>query len=359
METDLAGTMRGEFVFISSQRLARRDPSGAVFYFFSDHLGSSRIVTNSSGGVVEDSDFFPFGNERVLVDTLNNNYKFTGQERDPESGFDYFLARHYWSTAARFLQPDPMSVLDKLLANPQDLNLYSYTINNPLRYQDPNGADWTDVVAGVAEGAANFAVNTAVGVAYTAYATSPIGVVTGASQELGQSIVGGVATAASAYANEGVSGVGNQVLDQGEQGATAIVTEAALTGGATAYAAKAPIESAAGTGAKAVPTAPGTAKAATAADSVPASKGAGPPTAAERAAVNEIGNKSGCHTCGATSPGTKSGNWVVDHQPPKALGKPTALKPHCMTCSRRQGGLVANQVRKQKQTQNAGKRAGE
>jgi RHS repeat-associated protein len=63
-------------------------------------------VTNATGGVVEDSDFYPFGGERVVTDTLNNNYKFTGHERDGESGLDYFVARHYAFSLGRFLQPD-------------------------------------------------------------------------------------------------------------------------------------------------------------------------------------------------------------------------------------------------------------
>ena len=59
MESDLSGDNPIEFIFFNGQRIARRDPSGTVYYFFSDHLGSSRLVTNSGGAVVEDSDFYP------------------------------------------------------------------------------------------------------------------------------------------------------------------------------------------------------------------------------------------------------------------------------------------------------------
>jgi hypothetical protein len=55
---------------------------------------------------------------------------------------------------------------------------------------------------------------------------------------------------------------------------------------------------------------------------VPESIPAGPsarPTAAQQRAINEMGNAYGCHTCGAKTPGTKSGNWVGDHQPSTAL----------------------------------------
>jgi RHS repeat-associated protein len=67
------------------------------------------VVTNAAGTIVEDSDFYPFGGERVFTDTLpDQNYKFTSKERDYESAsqLDYFVARHYAWRLGRFLQPD-------------------------------------------------------------------------------------------------------------------------------------------------------------------------------------------------------------------------------------------------------------
>ena len=72
-------------------------------------------------------------------------------------------------------------------------------------------------------------------------------------------------------------------------------------------------------------------------------------TSAERNAVNQIGSETGCHTCGITIPGTKSGNFILDHQPPSALVKPVTpqrLFPHCDNCSPRQGGEVSAVKRK-------------
>jgi RHS repeat-associated protein len=63
-------------------------------------------------------------------------------------------------------------------------------------------------------------------------------------------------------------------------------------------------------------------------------------TQGERDAVNGIGK---CHSCGATDPGTQSGNWVIDHQPPSALNKDDGGQrgyPQCIKCSRQQGGDV-------------------
>ncbi len=69
---------------------------------------------------------------------------------------------------------------------------------------------------------------------------------------------------------------------------------------------------------------------------------------ANRGPVNELGDKNGCWSCGAPDPGTKSGNWVPDHQPPTALnpdGVPQRLLPQCLTCSQTQGGVVAQLLR--------------
>jgi len=66
-------------------------------------------------------------------------------------------------------------------------------------------------------------------------------------------------------------------------------------------------------------------------------------TAGEQAGVNAEGAAGGCHSCGSRDPGTKSGNFVGDHQPPTALNPPgeaQKLYPHCLSCSRKQGGQV-------------------
>jgi len=78
-------------------------------------------------------------------------------------------------------------------------------------------------------------------------------------------------------------------------------------------------------------------------DSIPARGPARDFTAAERAQINEIGQSTGCHTCGATEPGTVCGDFIPDNQPPSALnpnGGPQQLYPQCLDCSRLQGGQV-------------------
>ena len=145
-ESDTSGNISKEFIFFGGKRIARLDlPGGAVHYYFSDHLGSSNVVTNATGATIEqESDFYPFGGERTITDLLpDQRYKFTGKERDPESGLDYFGARYYSSSLGRFITPDwaaaPTAVPYAEFGNPQSLNLYGYVRNNPLSRADDDG----------------------------------------------------------------------------------------------------------------------------------------------------------------------------------------------------------------------------
>jgi RHS repeat-associated protein len=68
--------------------------------------------------------------------------KFTGQERDSETGLDYFGARYFSGAQGRFTSPDDFTK-DSHVADPQSWNKYAYARNNPLRYVDPNGEEAT------------------------------------------------------------------------------------------------------------------------------------------------------------------------------------------------------------------------
>jgi len=139
-ETDLSGSVTNEYVFFAGKRIARRNVQlfGSVYYYFADHLGTSRVVTSSSGTIQDDSDFYPFGGERVIQSWSGNTYKFTGKERDAESGLDNFGARYDSSSLGRFMTPDPL-MASAHVSNPQTWNRYSYALNNPLRITDPEG----------------------------------------------------------------------------------------------------------------------------------------------------------------------------------------------------------------------------
>jgi hypothetical protein len=78
-------------------------------------------------------------------------------------------------------------------------------------------------------------------------------------------------------------------------------------------------------------------------DSIPAHGSDRNFTDEERAQIDAIGYATGCHTCGTKDPGTTSGHFIPDHQPPNALnvdGQSQRLYPHCLSCSLQQGGEV-------------------
>jgi RHS repeat-associated protein len=164
LETDAAGNNPTEYVFFGGKRTARRDPGGSVFYYFADHLGTSRVQTTAAGAVCYDADYYPFGGERAVTNACPNGYKFTGKERDSESSMDYFLARYYSSASGRFMIPDwnsrPVNVPYADFRDPQTLNLYAYLTGNPLNSVDPDG-HCGPLCAGVIGGAVGAAASLA------------------------------------------------------------------------------------------------------------------------------------------------------------------------------------------------------
>jgi RHS repeat-associated protein len=164
-ESDLAGTLKSEYVFFEGKRVARRDlvaPTG-VYYYFSDQLKSASVITDASGTIKADLDYYPWGGELEFVNNDSNHYKFTGKERDAESSLDYFGARYYSNALGRFASPDALLTTLRQ-EDPQTLNRYSYTLDNPLRYNDPTGLYEEDVhrdLTTVLAMAAGFDANTA------------------------------------------------------------------------------------------------------------------------------------------------------------------------------------------------------
>jgi RHS repeat-associated protein len=126
-----------EYVYVGGQLVAQyRD--GTTYSIFKDHLGSTRLISKLDKTVFDSLDFMPFG-EQIAGDT-GTTHKFTGKERDSESGLDNFGARYDSSSMGRFMSPDPENVGASLDA-PQSWNAYSYVLNNPLNFVDPTGLD--------------------------------------------------------------------------------------------------------------------------------------------------------------------------------------------------------------------------
>jgi len=157
VESDLSGTLTNQYMFFDGKRVARADSSGNVFYYFSDQLGSTRAITNSAGAVCYSADYTAFGGEISFSNTCPQNYKFTGYERDQESGLDYAIFRSYSSRLGRFMQPDPAGLDATNPTNPQTWNQYAYVLNQPCNLIDPLGLRCTIFIFGVGDNKGTFA----------------------------------------------------------------------------------------------------------------------------------------------------------------------------------------------------------
>jgi RHS repeat-associated protein len=136
-----SGSITRDYLYFGGQRIAFvAIASGNPYYFLSDNLNSTAVIASGDGKTIQwEADYFPFGSVRqVFTNLLTNNYQFTGDEFDFETGYNYSEARYQAGTWGRFLSPDPYAgSMD--LSNPQSLNRYAYVMNNPANATDPSG----------------------------------------------------------------------------------------------------------------------------------------------------------------------------------------------------------------------------
>ena len=145
----------GNFIFTTAQ-----NGSATIKWLVTDHLGSTRMVIDETGSLagITRHDYLPFGEELFAgtgIRTTELGYgadstrqKFTGKERDSETGLDFVQARYYSSIQGRFTSVDPYDPLnsgedrasrDYYILQPQNWNRYAYALNNPHKYVDPDG----------------------------------------------------------------------------------------------------------------------------------------------------------------------------------------------------------------------------
>lgn len=149
-ERDLSGNMQTSYVYAGRRLLSTETAGPTTNYLTADLLGSPRINTDGSGNVTARHDYMPFGEEILTALTAQRSSgagypggdgvrkKFTGYERDSESGNDFAQARYFGSSLGRFMSADPLAS-SATPGNPQTWNRYSYVGNNPLVMIDPTG----------------------------------------------------------------------------------------------------------------------------------------------------------------------------------------------------------------------------
>jgi len=111
-------------------------------YYLKDHLGSMRAVIDDAGSLISAQDYDVWGYllQDRTYDSEESVYKFTSKERDEKSEYDYFGARYYDAWIGRWGQVEPL--MDKY----PSLTPYNYSVDNPLRVIDPNGADPFEII---------------------------------------------------------------------------------------------------------------------------------------------------------------------------------------------------------------------
>ncbi len=136
---DIAVSDIVKYYYLGGTRVAMRTGSSTLNYLLGDHLGSQALTLTSAGARLATNTelrYMPYGVARYTAGTTPTSYNFTGQRKDSGSGLLFYNARWYDPQVGRFLQAD---TLVPSPGDPQALNRYSYTLNNPLRYTDPTG----------------------------------------------------------------------------------------------------------------------------------------------------------------------------------------------------------------------------
>ena len=127
-----SGTYDEVYYYDEYDLIAKEDSEGKKFYH-PDHLGSTTLVTDEQGNVVEETVYDPYG---AVQEGGDQRFDYEGKETD-FSGLQYFGARYYDpGKPKRWTQPDTLlpDVYD-----PQQLNRYAFERNNPYKNKDPDG----------------------------------------------------------------------------------------------------------------------------------------------------------------------------------------------------------------------------
>jgi RHS repeat-associated protein len=141
MEVNSSGVRRA-YLYAGGKLVAQQSTDGQFYWLHTNHLGSSRAMTDVNGTLVYKGQFDPYGQALLEWSSSGNtnlNSRKFGYERDAATGLDYANARMYTSLRGRFMQPDPSGLGASELNRPQSLNTYVYTRNDPVNFVDPSG----------------------------------------------------------------------------------------------------------------------------------------------------------------------------------------------------------------------------
>ena len=124
----------------TAQNIVSDNTEPEVYFYHSDHLGSASWITDSAGIPIQHLQYLPYGepfvNQRAAGSTYSERFRFTGKERDEETGYGYFGARYMdHELMTMWLSVDPLA--DKY----PSVSPYVYCAWNPVKLVDPDGAE--------------------------------------------------------------------------------------------------------------------------------------------------------------------------------------------------------------------------
>ena len=114
-------------------------PTQLIRFQFSNHLGSACLELDDKANVISYEEYYPYGSTSYQavdksIKAAAKRYRYTGKERDEETGLYYHGARYYAPWLGRWTSCDPVGIVD-------GTNLYRYVQNSPVNLHDPNGTD--------------------------------------------------------------------------------------------------------------------------------------------------------------------------------------------------------------------------
>ena len=129
---EASGDLIQEYVWMGWDPVAVIE-GGVVYYVRADHIGRPAFATDVSGAVIWSASYLPFGEVRVSTGTVPT-MRFPGQWFQSESGLHQNWMRDYDPTTGRYLQADPLGLVD-------GASVYGYALQNPGRWVDPRGEE--------------------------------------------------------------------------------------------------------------------------------------------------------------------------------------------------------------------------
>jgi RHS repeat-associated protein len=136
-------TVKQAFVPLPGGTTAEYFSWGLSHYRHPDWLGSARLESGTTHAIIQDTAYAPFGEPYSELSGGNGEISFTGQNKDTDWLNYDFMYREYDPRQSRWISPDPAGVQAADFSNPQTWNRYAYVANNPLRFTDPDGMNYT------------------------------------------------------------------------------------------------------------------------------------------------------------------------------------------------------------------------